>query len=84
MKGLAFIGTIALALLTLFISPIISFWLFYFSGWIVSVAIGPTLVTALNLVFNTTYFTVEMIPWIAAVLGWIGGYFKTTPFTKHE
>ena len=34
------------------------------------------------MLFNTTYFTKDMIPLCAATLGWIGGYFKSTSVKK--
>ena len=72
------IGAIALIIGLFLILPFISFWASYFGGWICKITIGNTLVKALNMLFNTTYFTTEMLPWIAGALGWIGGYFKTT------
>ena len=79
---LAIIGAIALIIGTVLILPFISFWLSYFGGWICKITIGKTLVTALNTLFNTTYFTTEMLPWIAGALGWIGGFFKSTNHNK--
>ena len=77
-KTLTIIGAIALGIGVVLILPFISFWLIYFGGWICKITIGKTLVTALNMLFNTTYFTTEILPWIAGALGWIGGFFKTT------
>ena len=64
--------------------PFISFWVSYFGGWICKITIGNTLVKALNILFNTAYFTKDMIPWIAGALGWIGGYFKTINSSKSK
>lgn len=77
------IGGMAVIIGLILILPFISFWLSYFGGWICKVTIGNTLVKALNILFNTTYFTTEMIPWIAGALGWIGGFFKTIQKNKN-
>ena len=79
MKELStFVGAVALIIGLFLILPFISFWASYFGGWICKITIGNTLVKALNILFNTTYFTAEMLPWIAGALGWIGGFFKAT------
>lgn len=77
------IGRMAVIIGLILILPFISFWLSYFGGWICKITIGNTLVKALNILFNTTYFTTEMIPWIAGALGWIGGFFKTIQKNKN-
>ena len=66
------------------IMPFITFWLAYFGGWICSLVIGNVLIEGLNTLFNTTYFTKDMIPICAATLGWIGGYFKSTSVKTKE
>lgn len=66
------------------IMPFITFWLAYFGGWICSLVIGNVLTEGLNILFNTTYFTKDMIPICAATLGWIGGYFKSTNVKTKE
>lgn len=66
------------------IMPFITFWLAYFGGWICSLVIGNVLTEGLNILFNTTYFTKDMIPICAATLGWIGGYFKSTSVKTKE
>lgn len=71
------IGAIAAAAAVLLIGPLISFWLYYFGGWIASIVIGNPLCTALNTAFNTTRFTPDQLPLIAGALGWIGGYFHS-------
>lgn len=75
---LTILGGIILVIGLFLIMPFISFWVSYFGGWICKITIGNTLVKALNILFNTTYITTEMIPWMAGALGWIGGFFKTT------
>ena len=73
---LALIGGIVSIAGLVIILPFISFWLAYFGGWICTILIGDTLANGLNILFNTTHFSKDMIPLCAATLGWIGGYFK--------
>lgn len=75
-KVLAAIGAVVIVSLALVVSPFISFWLAYFGGWIAKITIGPTLASALNILFNTTFVTADKIPMMAGALGWIGGFFK--------
>ena len=75
---LTLIGGITAIAGCVIIIPFISFWLAYFGGWICSLVIGNVLTEGLNILFNTTYFTKDMIPICAASLGWIGCYFKST------
>ena len=85
MKELStFVGAVALIIGLFLILPFISFWASYFGGWICKITIGNTLVKALNMLFNTVYFTKDMIPWIAGALGWIGGFFKTISSSKSK
>ena len=78
------VGAIALIIGLFLILPFISFWASYFGGWICKITIGNTLVKALNMLFNTAYFTKDMIPWIAGALGWIGGFFKSVNTSKNK
>ena len=73
---LTLIGVISTVAGCVIIIPFISFWLAYFGGWICSLVIGNVLTEGLNTLFNTTYFTKDIIPICAGTLGWIGGYFK--------
>ena len=79
---LSVILIIIIFIFTLVVGPFISYWLAYFGGWIVSLTIGGLLSDSLNNIFNTTYFTPENIPALAALLGWIGGFFKSSIVTK--
>lgn len=76
------IGAIALIVLTIFVAPIVTFWLCYFGGWIAQVTIGVKLCSALNTLFGVTYFTPNMLPMMAGALGWIGGYFKAQKYNS--
>ena len=74
----AWIVVILLVVGLFLLMPILIFWLHYFVGWICSLVIGDVLVGALNTLFNTTYFTKDMLPMCAGALGWIGSFFYTT------
>lgn len=78
------IGAIGLICILFVIMPFISFWLAYFGGWIAKLVIGTKLAAALNILFNTTYFTAEMLPMMAGALGWIGSFFKSTTTIKSK
>lgn len=66
---LAILGAIALIIATVLILPFISFWLCYFGGWVASITIGNILTDGLNTLFQTTWFTKDMIPLCAGTLG---------------
>lgn len=75
--SLSIAGIIGMVIMLVLVIPFISFWISYFGGWITSIIIGDTLCNALNILFNTAYFTKDMIPMMAGALGWIGGFFKS-------
>lgn len=78
------LGALGILVGLFLILPFISFWASYFGGWVCKITIGNTLVKALNMLFNTAYFTKDMIPWIAGALGWIGGFFKSINTSKNK
>ena len=78
------IGAIALICVLFVVMPFINFWLAYFGGWIAKLVIGTKLAAALNILFNTTYFTAEMLPMMAGALGWVGSFFKSTATIKNK
>lgn len=67
---------IGLILLCIF-EPVIYFGCAWFGGWILQIFIGDTVANGLNLIFNTTRFTPDIIPIACATLATIGGFFKT-------
>lgn len=81
---LAILGAIALIIATVLVLPFISFWLCYFGGWVASITIGNILTDGLNTLFQTTWFTKDMIPLCAGALGWIGSYFRTSNLGKSK
>lgn len=76
LTGMGCFGVIVAAVLLIIFGPMISFFLAYFGGWICKITFGPTLCTALNTLFNVTFFSPDKLPLMAGALGWIGGYFK--------
>ena len=75
-SGWGICGIIAFLIVVIIIKPALLFWLGYFSGWLAKLVIGTKLVTAINMVFGTT-FTADMLPMIGGALAWIGGFFKS-------
>lgn len=78
------VGAVVVICVLFVIMPFISFWLAYFGGWIAKLVIGTKLAAALNILFNTTYFTAEMLPMVAGALGWVGSFFKSTTTIKNK
>jgi hypothetical protein len=67
-----------IAIIIAIISPAIIFWAGYFGGWILMNLVGERISDGLNLLFNTTRFTRELIPLTCGILTVVGGYFKST------
>lgn len=59
-----------------FIPPILSVLFGYLGGLIIRWIFGDIIVEALNTLFGTTRFTTGHVPMIAALLAWIGSYFR--------
>lgn len=81
MKRLKFKGTgaasLIVGLVALFVfSPVITFLCAYVGGMILDWIVGNKLVAGLNLMFDTTRFTRDLIPLTCATLATIGRYFK--------
>ena len=86
-KTLENIGTvtvIAALIVTLIIMPALTFGCAYIGGMIINFFGGEGLVKGLNLMFNTTRFTREMIPLTCATLATIGRYFKSSTTTNSK
>lgn len=77
-------GVIIVLILALIFGPV----LYYFGGWItghlLSWFIGDIIVDGMNYLFNTTRFTVDMLPTICGTLGVIGSFFKSTTTTSSK
>ena len=76
-KGMGCLGVIVIAVIFIIFTPLLSFVLCYFGGWLCKITFGPTLCHALNTLFNVLFFTPEKIPLMAGALGWIGNYFRS-------
>lgn len=59
-------------------SPVLTFGFAYLGGVILDWVVGAKLVNGLNLMFDTTRFTRELIPLTCATLATIGRYFKSS------
>jgi hypothetical protein len=77
-------GTLVGTILVLIIAPA----LYYLGGWItghlLSWIIGDTVVYGLNYLFDTTRFTIDMLPTVCGTLGVIGSFFKSTSTTHSK
>ena len=59
-------------------APVITFGFAYLGGMILDWIVGEKLVNGLNLIFDTTRFTRDLIPLTCATLATIGRYFKSS------
>lgn len=75
-EGMGCLGVIVMAVIFIIFTPLLSFVLCYFGGWLCKITFGPILCHALNTLFNVSFFTPEKIPLMAGALGWIGNYFR--------
>lgn len=76
----AFVGMIGL----LVFSPVLTFGLAWLGGWILKVCVGNAIADGMNLMFNTTRFTLDFIPLACATLATIGKYFKSSQTNHNE
>ena len=73
-------GVIAL----LVFSPVLTFGFAYVGGMLLDYFAGEKLVAGLNLMFNTTRFTRDLIPLSCATLATIGRYFKSSQTNNNK
>ena len=59
-------------------APVITFGFAYLGGMILDWIVGEKLVNGLNLMFDTTRFTRDLIPLTCATVATIGRYFKSS------
>ena len=71
-------GAVVTFIVLLVFSPVITFGLAYLGGMILDWIVGEKLVNGLNLMFDTTRFTRDLIPLVCATLATIGRYFKSS------
>lgn len=77
------IGCLA-AIILIFVESLLYFACGYLDGLILKWIIGDTVVNGLNLLFNTTRFTVNTIPITCGALALVGSFFKTTSTVKKD
>lgn len=58
-------------------SPVLTFGFAYIGGMLLDYIVGARLVEGLNLIFDTSRFTRDLIPLVCATLATIGRYFKS-------
>lgn len=78
--GIFILFVIIMIILFIIFSSAIAFGIGYFGGWLAEITIGTKIAEGLNLLFNTNYFTKDMLPMIAGTLTWIGSFFKSINF----
>lgn len=71
-------GVIVTFIGLLVFAPVITFGFAYLGGIILDWIVGDKLVNGLNLMFDTTRFTRDLIPLTCATLATIGRYFKSS------
>lgn len=65
-------------------SPVLTFGFAYVGGMLLDYFAGEKLVAGLNLMFNTTRFTRDLIPLSCATLAIIGRYFKSSQTNNNK
>ena len=75
---LVYCGAATTVVLLLVFAPVLTFVFAYIGGMILDWLVGEKLVNGLNLMFDTTRFTRDLIPLTCATLATIGRYFKSS------
>ena len=65
-------------------APVLTFGFAYLGGMILDWIVGVKLVDGLNLMFDTTRFTRDLIPLTCATLATIGKYFKSNQTNNNK
>ena len=76
------LGVIVAFVLGLIFAPAICYLGGWITGHLLIWIIGDTVVNGMNYLFNTTRFTVDMLPTICGTLGVIGSFFQSTSTTN--
>ena len=71
-------GAVTTVILLLVLAPVLTFAFAYIGGSLLDWIVGEKLVNGLNLMFDTTRFTRDLIPLTCATLATIGRYFKSS------
>lgn len=78
LKGARVLSVIGGFIALFVFSPAITFGFAYLGGMILDWVVGDGFIKGLNLMFDTTRFTRELIPLTCATLATIGRYFKSS------
>lgn len=84
MKNSTSISSLLFLIVVLVFSPILTFGFGYLGGMILDWIVGAKLVEGLNLMFDTTRFTRDLIPLTCATLATIGRYFRARQTNTNE
>lgn len=78
LETVGIVSVIAGFIALLVFSPVLTFLCAYVGGMLLDWIVGTKLVDGLNLMFDTTRFTRDLIPLTCATLATIGRYFKAS------
>ncbi len=65
-------------------APVLTFGFAYLGGMILNYFVGNSVVNGLNLLFDTTRFTRELIPLTCAILATVGKYFRSSQTVSNK
>lgn len=77
-------GAVGGFIMLLVFAPVLTFGFAYLGGMILDWVVGKSLVNGLNLMFDTTRFTRDLIPLTCATLATIGRYFKSSQTNNNK
>lgn len=78
LETVGIVSVVAGFIALLVFSPVLTFLCAYVGGMLLDWIVGAKLVDGLNLMFDTTRFTRDLIPLTCATLATIGRYFKAS------
>lgn len=65
-------------IIALLLSPVLGYIEGFLTGLILKWFVGDGIVNGMNMLFNTTKFTTDMLPVVCGALGVIGSFFKSS------
>ena len=83
-EGAGIAATILGFIVLLVFNPVITFGFAYLGGLIPKLCVGDAIAGGMNLIFNTTRFTPDIIPLACATLATIGRYFKSSQTNNNK
>lgn len=78
LEDIGLVSLIVGVITLLVFSPVITFGFAWLGGVILKMCVGDAIANGLNLMFNTTRFTPDIIPLSCATMATIGRYFRST------